>query len=90
MSTSAVHADPLQHDIGRLPVADPVARRKLRAELDVVVARVHDGEAPLALDHGVAVGRNDRAVVPAAVGQDAARELDNLRVLDNPDRIVGH
>ncbi len=85
-----VDADPLEHDVRGLPVADAVPLGQLGAELDVVVARVDDREVPLALDHRVAVRGDQRAVVPLPVRQDRARELDDPRVLDDPDRIVGH
>ena len=45
-----VDADPLQHDVGRLPVADAVAIGQDLAELGVVEAGVDDREVVLALE----------------------------------------
>src|SRR6202789_2566099 len=73
-----------------MPVLDPELVAERLAILLVIVAHIDHRDVVLALDQRVAIGELDVSLIVRAVENAALVVLGDVRVFQNPNRIVGH
>src|SRR5271163_3464291 len=73
-----------------MPVLDPELVAERLAVLLVVVAHIGHRDVVLALDQRIAIGELDVSLIVRAVENAALVVLGDVRVLQNPNRVVGH